>query len=38
MNTHKRYGFWHFMFDLFLGILTGGLWWLFLVFRFLFRH
>lgn len=29
----KRYGFWHFMGDLFLFYITGGLWGLYLIFR-----
>jgi len=30
---HSRYGFWHFMLDLFLVCITGGLWLLYLIFR-----
>lgn len=29
----KRYGFWHFMGDLFLIYITGGLWGLYLLLR-----
>ncbi len=29
----KKYGFWRFMFDFTFGVLTGGLWWLFLLLR-----
>lgn len=29
----KKYGFMHFVLDFTLGILTGGLWWLYLLFR-----
>lgn len=32
-GTKKKYGFWHFTGDVLLGILTGGIWWLFLLFR-----
>ena len=31
----KRYGFWHFMLDLFLIHITGGLWFFWLLIRFL---
>lgn len=31
----KRYGFWHFMWDLFLIHITGGLWLLWLIIKFL---
>lgn len=31
----KRYGFWHFMLDLFLINITGGLWFLWILIRFL---
>lgn len=33
----KRYGFWHFMGDLFLGVITHGLWWIFLALRHIYR-
>lgn len=31
INKRKRYGFWNFFWDVFLTILTGGLWliWIF---------
>jgi hypothetical protein len=29
----KKYGFMHFMWDLFLGFITFGLWWVYLLFR-----
>lgn len=31
----KRYGLMHFIFDLFMVVITGGLWLLWMVFRFL---
>jgi hypothetical protein len=31
--NNKRYGCIHFLFDFTLGVLTGGLWWLYLLFR-----
>lgn len=37
-TTQKKYGLGRFLFDLFFGILTGGLWWLFLFLRFLFTN
>lgn len=33
INTKKKYGFWRFIGDVVLGVLTGGIWWLFLFFR-----
>lgn len=35
---NKKYGLFKFLVDVFLGILTGGLWWLYLLFRALRRH
>lgn len=35
-TTKKRYGLGRFLFDLLFGIVTGGLWWLFLLGRALF--
>lgn len=32
-TTTKRYGFWKFVWDVFLGIITGGLWWLYLLIK-----
>ena len=32
-NTNKRYGCLHFLWDFFLGVITGGIWWLYLLFR-----
>jgi len=32
-SNKKPYGFWHFVGDVLLGIITGGIWWLFLLFR-----
>lgn len=29
----KKYGFFNFLFDVIFGIITFGLWWLYLVFR-----
>ena len=37
VTEKKRYGFWHFMGDLFLGHITGGLWFLYLLLRHLYR-
>lgn len=34
MATRKRYGILHFLWDLFLFIITGGLWGLWLLFKF----
>lgn len=31
--TKKKYGFWRFIGDVLLGCLTGGIWWLYLLFR-----
>lgn len=31
----KKYGFWRFIGDVVLGVLTGGIWWLYLFFRFI---
>jgi hypothetical protein len=36
-KKNKRYGFLHFCLDFFLGVITGGLWWLFLLLRHLAR-
>jgi hypothetical protein len=35
MKNKKKYGVIHFLFDFTLGVLTGGLWWLFLLLRYL---
>ena len=35
---NKRYGIFRFLVDLILGCLTGGLWWLYLLFKFLRRN
>lgn len=32
-KRNKKYGIFRFMFDFTLGVLTGGLWWLFLLLR-----
>lgn len=32
-RTRQRYGLLRFIFDILFGIITGGLWWLFLLFR-----
>lgn len=32
-NGKKRYGLGRFALDFFLGVITGGLWWAFLLFR-----
>lgn len=37
-HCKRRYGFWRFMLDLVLTCLTGGLWLLWLVIRFLRTH
>jgi hypothetical protein len=34
-NCHKRYGFGHALFDFFMVIITGGLWLLWIIIRFL---
>lgn len=31
----KSYGLGHFLMDLFLGVITGGIWWIWLIFKFL---
>lgn len=36
-NT-KRYGLGSFLFDLIFGLITGGLWWVYLAFRFFRRN
>lgn len=35
MSRTKRYGITHFVFDLVMIVLTGGLWFLWMLFRFL---
>jgi len=35
MSRRKRYGFFHLVLDLFLTLITGGLWFLWIVIRFL---
>jgi hypothetical protein len=35
MRNKKRYGFGHFLLDLFLIVITGGLWGLYLILRYL---
>ena len=37
-NNNKKYGFWRFMWDLFLFCITGGLWGLWLLFRHLRKN
>lgn len=32
-RSRQRYGFLRFTFDVLFGIITGGLWWLYLLFR-----
>lgn len=34
----KKYGPFRFLMDVFLGIITGGLWWMYLLFRALRNH
>ena len=29
----KHYGFGRFLLDLFLGLITGGIWWIYLLFK-----
>ena len=29
----KRYGFWRFLLDIFLGLITGGIYWIYLLFK-----
>lgn len=36
-QTRRHYGLGGFLFDVILGLLTGGIWWAFLLFRF-FRN
>lgn len=38
MSRRKRYGFFHFLLDMLLIILTGGLWALWIVFRYMHRR
>lgn len=33
MSNNKRYTFGRFIFDFVLGCLTGGIWWLYLLFK-----
>lgn len=33
VRTRQRYGLFRFIFDVLFGIITGGLWWLYLLFR-----
>jgi hypothetical protein len=35
MVRTKRYGFWRFTFDFLFGCLTMGVWWFYLLFKFL---
>lgn len=37
MNNKKKYGLMHFLLDFVLGVLTGGLWWMFLLLRHISR-
>jgi len=32
----RRYGLLHFLFDLFMSVITGGLWLLYLLFRYMY--
>ena len=34
-GSQKKYGLGHFLLDFFLGVITGGIWWIFLVFKFI---
>jgi hypothetical protein len=34
-NNKKSYGLFRFLWDFFLGCITGGLWWVFLLIRYL---
>jgi hypothetical protein len=34
--VRKRYGLLHFLFDLFMSVITGGLWLLYLVFKYMY--
>jgi hypothetical protein len=33
MPGRKKYGFWKFMFDLWFGVFTGGVWWFYLLLK-----
>lgn len=34
----KRYGFWHFVFDIIMTGITGGVWLVFLLLRYMHTH
>lgn len=36
-NRTKHYGISRFLLDLVLGVITGGIWWVYLIFKFIFK-
>lgn len=34
----KKYGFWNFVIDMFLGFITGGIWFIWLIVKFLRKN
>lgn len=34
-NSKKKYGLGRFLVDIVLGVLTGGIWWIWLLFKFI---